>query len=75
MASQPDNNQEQDCFCDDEAAEEARRFTSRHRSPGHNDAAIHIYEKLGFEVEGRRRKAFKRDGEYIDSLTMALFLD
>lgn len=41
----------------------------------HNQAAIHIYEKLGFEVEGRRRKAFKRDGEYIDSLTMALFLD
>jgi len=41
----------------------------------HNDAAIHIYMNLGFEVEGRRRKAFKRGGKYIDSLTMALFLD
>jgi RimJ/RimL family protein N-acetyltransferase len=41
----------------------------------HNEAAIHIYEKLGFEVEGRRRRAFKRDGAYIDSFTMALFLE
>ncbi len=41
----------------------------------HNQMAIHIYEKLGFEIEGRRRKAYKRNGEYIDSLTMALLLD
>ncbi|MDQ3929987.1 MAG: GNAT family N-acetyltransferase [Chloroflexota bacterium] len=38
----------------------------------HNARAIHVYEKCGFQVEGTRRKAFYRDGQYIDSITMAL---
>jgi RimJ/RimL family protein N-acetyltransferase len=41
----------------------------------HNDRAIHVYEKLGFQHEGRRRKAFIKEGLYIDSLVMAVLLD
>jgi RimJ/RimL family protein N-acetyltransferase len=40
----------------------------------YNEKAIRIYERLGFEHEGRRRKAFFRDGEYLDSLRMALWI-
>jgi putative acetyltransferase len=39
-----------------------------------NAAAIHLYEKYGFEVEGRLRRAAYRDGEYQDNLVMALLL-
>lgn len=38
----------------------------------HNARAIHVYEKCGFQAEGIRRKAFYRDGQYIDSIVMAL---
>lgn len=36
-----------------------------------NEAAIHLYRKFGFVVEGRRRKAIFRDGRYLDDLMMA----
>ena len=39
-----------------------------------NEAAIHLYRKFGFEVEGRRRKAVCRDGEHLDDLIMSLLL-
>ena len=39
-----------------------------------NKVAIHLYQKFGFEVEGKRRKAIFRDGEYLDGLMMALLL-
>jgi RimJ/RimL family protein N-acetyltransferase len=39
-----------------------------------NTIAIYMYQKLGFEVEGRRRKAIFRDGEYHDELMMGLLL-
>jgi len=39
-----------------------------------NVAAIHLYEKYGFEFEGRLRRAAYRDGEYQDNLVMALLL-
>ncbi|MHB9145134.1 MAG: GNAT family N-acetyltransferase [Symbiobacteriia bacterium] len=35
-----------------------------------NERAIHLYETLGFEPEGRRRKAVLRRGEYVDVLIM-----
>ena len=41
----------------------------------HNANAIHLYETLGFEHEGRRRKAYFKDGEYIDTLMMAMLFD
>lgn len=35
-----------------------------------NAPAIRLYESLGFEVEGRKRKARFRAGEYLDLLVM-----
>lgn len=39
-----------------------------------NEAAIHLYEKFGFETEGRRRRAVCQGGDYLDDLVMALLL-
>ena len=39
-----------------------------------NTIAIQLYEKFGFVLEGRRRKAGFRDGEYHDGVIMALLL-
>ncbi len=39
-----------------------------------NARAIHVYEKLGFEREGVRRKQFRVRGEYVDDVLMAKFL-
>jgi RimJ/RimL family protein N-acetyltransferase len=41
-----------------------------------NERAIHVYEKLGFVHEGRRRKAARdrQTGELIDDFVMALLL-
>lgn len=36
-----------------------------------NERAIHLYEKLGFETEGRKRMANIRHGAYVDELMMA----
>lgn len=36
-----------------------------------NEKAIHLYEKFGFEVEGTKKKAVIRNGEYIDEVMMA----
>ena len=39
-----------------------------------NTTAIHLYQNHGFEIEGRRRKAIYREGEYHDDYVMALLL-
>jgi len=39
-----------------------------------NARAISFYKKLGFEIEGTRKKLFNRDGEFIDSYFMAKML-
>lgn len=39
-----------------------------------NRQAVHLYESLGFVIEGRRRMAAWRDGEYHDDYLMALLL-
>jgi putative acetyltransferase len=36
-----------------------------------NAAAIHLYQKFGFQIEGTLRRYAYRDGEYVDSYTMA----
>jgi RimJ/RimL family protein N-acetyltransferase len=41
-----------------------------------NQHAIHLYQQFGFELEGRRRQAVYKDGQYLDDLLMArLFQD
>ena len=35
-----------------------------------NEAAIHLYERFGFEIEGTLRQHAFRDGRYIDSKVM-----
>ena len=39
-----------------------------------NQRAIHLYEKSGFQVEGRRQRAVWQDGEWLDDYLMALLL-
>jgi RimJ/RimL family protein N-acetyltransferase len=39
-----------------------------------NAAAIHLYQKHGFEIEGRRRRAVFREGLYHDNYVMGLLL-
>lgn len=39
-----------------------------------NAPAIHLYEKFGFELEGRKRKYVCKSGVYIDHLVMGLLL-
>jgi RimJ/RimL family protein N-acetyltransferase len=37
-----------------------------------NERAIHVYEKVGFQVEGRRREAMFKYGRYQDVIVMGL---
>lgn len=37
-----------------------------------NERALHVYQKVGFRIEGRLRQSFFRDGRYWDTLTMAV---
>ena len=50
----------------------ARRLTLRVLS--HNEAAIALYESVGFVVEGAQREEFFLDGRYVDDVLMALDL-
>jgi len=40
-----------------------------------NLAAIHLYKKFKFEIEGRKKKARKLDGRYDDIIVMALIFE
>jgi RimJ/RimL family protein N-acetyltransferase len=40
----------------------------------HNERAIRLHRKMGFEIEGRRRDALVVDGEYVDEYAMAKLL-
>jgi RimJ/RimL family protein N-acetyltransferase len=40
-----------------------------------NHTAIRLYEHFGFEREGIRRRAYKRGGQPVDMLMMALVMD
>jgi len=39
-----------------------------------NARAIHVYQKFGFQVEGKRQRAAFKEGKYLDDLIMALLL-
>lgn len=36
-----------------------------------NERAIHLYEKFGFQIEGKKEKAAIRNGQYVDEFIMA----
>jgi len=38
----------------------------------HNEKAIHIYQKIGFETEGELKQQYFIDGQYYDSYQMGL---
>jgi RimJ/RimL family protein N-acetyltransferase len=37
----------------------------------HNENAIRLYKKMGFEIEGTKRHSLKIDGQYVDEFYMA----
>lgn len=39
-----------------------------------NDAARTLYERFGFQIEGRRVRDWRRNGVYRDTILMALSL-
>jgi ribosomal protein S18 acetylase RimI-like enzyme len=41
----------------------------------HNERALRLYERQGYEVEGRRRKSLRVGGDYVDELALAKLLD
>ncbi len=40
----------------------------------HNGAAIGLYEALGYQKEGLRRRHYRRGGELVDAILMAKLL-
>lgn len=40
----------------------------------HNEAAISLYKKMGFAIEGRRRESLFVEGSFVDELYMAKLL-
>lgn len=40
----------------------------------HNVVAIHLYERVGFVVEGRRKDSLRVNGTFVDELAMAKLL-
>jgi RimJ/RimL family protein N-acetyltransferase len=40
-----------------------------------NERAIHVYEKFGFQMEGCKRRAYYKDGDYVDAYVMALLME
>jgi len=39
-----------------------------------NEVAVHLYKKIGFEIEGVKRHSLLIDGQYVDEYYMALLL-
>lgn len=40
----------------------------------HNEAAIHLYEKMGFQIEGTKKKSLLVNGIYVDEYYMGRIL-
>lgn len=57
-------------------ARRSKQLTHIHlRVRADNERAILLYERFGFEHEGRLRGSFRVDGHSFDELQMALLLD
>jgi Acetyltransferases, including N-acetylases of ribosomal proteins len=37
----------------------------------HNERAIALYKKMGFEIEGTKKRSMRIDGQYVDEYYMA----
>jgi putative acetyltransferase len=57
----------------------ARRSTDLRRITlwvlARNTRAVQLYERCGWQIEGHMRGDMVRDGEYLDTYYMALWLD
>lgn len=43
---------------------------------GHNERAIHLYQKFGFEIDGLQTRGIKREnGEFLDIYRMSKLID
>lgn len=40
----------------------------------HNERAVHLYQKMGFEIEGVKRDSLQVEGRYVDEYYMAKIL-
>jgi RimJ/RimL family protein N-acetyltransferase len=40
----------------------------------HNEAALALYKKMGFEIEGRKKHSLLINGTYVDEYCMAKLL-
>ena len=40
-----------------------------------NERAIHLYQTLGFEIEGLRKRGVYKEGEYLDVYLMGKLID
>jgi len=40
-----------------------------------NEPAIRLYESFGFVQEGHRKRHYERDGQHVDAILMAFFVD
>ena len=41
----------------------------------HNKRAVRLYQKMGFEIEGRKKQNLRVDGRYVDEYEMAKLLE
>jgi len=41
----------------------------------HNENAVNLYKKMGYEIEGKKLRSLKVDGEYVDEYYMGKILD
>jgi RimJ/RimL family protein N-acetyltransferase len=41
----------------------------------YNERALRLYERQGYELEGRRRRSLRVGGDYVDELALAKLLD
>jgi RimJ/RimL family protein N-acetyltransferase len=41
----------------------------------HNERALRLYTRQGYEIEGRRRNSLRVGGDYVDELALAKLLD
>ena len=41
----------------------------------HNEAALHVYQKMGYVIEGKRKHSLLVDGQFVDEFALAKILE